>query len=227
MNFHDSQFTALERAADPAVATAIAELIRDGADRDLNRINALDFAAAARAGRAGGDLRLPACVAARPVRPDLERAVSRLQRRARRPRHAEIAARRRLPLRAVRLQLRGLGRPAGRGGLHRGAADPPDRRARARYAAVVGVFPADVLELGGRFQRGRICDAERRDHPGCGGVAGRRDRDATARSAGAIPDRVRSGDAHGAVHRRAGRADRRACSSCRWCSIARRSRTRR
>jgi class 3 adenylate cyclase len=45
MNVHDSQFTALEHAADPAVATAIAELIRDGADRELNRINALDFAA--------------------------------------------------------------------------------------------------------------------------------------------------------------------------------------
>uniref|UniRef100_Q07VL7 Adenylate/guanylate cyclase n=1 Tax=Rhodopseudomonas palustris (strain BisA53) TaxID=316055 RepID=Q07VL7_RHOP5 len=45
MNFHANQFTALERAADPAVATAIADLIRHGADRELNRINALDFAA--------------------------------------------------------------------------------------------------------------------------------------------------------------------------------------
>lgn len=45
MNYHDPQFAALERAADPAVARAIEELIETGDDRVLNRINALDFAA--------------------------------------------------------------------------------------------------------------------------------------------------------------------------------------
>jgi class 3 adenylate cyclase len=38
-------FTTLNQATDPAVADAIAQLIRDGADHELNRINVLDFAA--------------------------------------------------------------------------------------------------------------------------------------------------------------------------------------
>jgi class 3 adenylate cyclase len=38
------QFSALHEAADPAVADAIVRLIHDGADPELNRINALDFA---------------------------------------------------------------------------------------------------------------------------------------------------------------------------------------
>ena len=50
------------------------------------------FLQAHRARRRAGDLGLPACLAARPVRSHLERAVSRLRRRARCPRHAEIAA---------------------------------------------------------------------------------------------------------------------------------------
>jgi class 3 adenylate cyclase len=37
------QFSALHEAADPAVADAIVGLIHDGADPELNRINALDF----------------------------------------------------------------------------------------------------------------------------------------------------------------------------------------
>jgi class 3 adenylate cyclase len=39
------QLAALKRAADPAVAEAIARLIESGADRELNRINVLDFSA--------------------------------------------------------------------------------------------------------------------------------------------------------------------------------------
>jgi class 3 adenylate cyclase len=37
------QFSALQEAADPAVADAIVRLIHDGADTELNRINVLDF----------------------------------------------------------------------------------------------------------------------------------------------------------------------------------------
>jgi class 3 adenylate cyclase len=40
-----AQFATLAQATDPAVADAIARLIRDGADHELNRINVLDFAA--------------------------------------------------------------------------------------------------------------------------------------------------------------------------------------
>jgi len=38
-----SQFSVLKQTADPAVADAIARLIEDGEDHELNRINALDF----------------------------------------------------------------------------------------------------------------------------------------------------------------------------------------
>jgi class 3 adenylate cyclase len=38
-----TQFSALKQTADPAVADAIQHLIETGADRELNRINALDF----------------------------------------------------------------------------------------------------------------------------------------------------------------------------------------
>ena len=44
MNATAVQFSALRDAADPPVADAIATLIADGADHDLNRINVLDFA---------------------------------------------------------------------------------------------------------------------------------------------------------------------------------------
>ena len=40
-----AQFSVLKQTADPAVADAIRELIEHGEDRDLNRINLLDFAA--------------------------------------------------------------------------------------------------------------------------------------------------------------------------------------
>lgn len=38
-----SQFSALKRTADPDIADAIARLVEDGEDHELNRINALDF----------------------------------------------------------------------------------------------------------------------------------------------------------------------------------------
>ncbi|MET0446539.1 MAG: adenylate/guanylate cyclase domain-containing protein [Pseudorhodoplanes sp.] len=40
-----AQFETLNQATDPAVADAIAQLIRHGADHELNRVNVLDFAA--------------------------------------------------------------------------------------------------------------------------------------------------------------------------------------
>ncbi|WP_441244419.1 adenylate/guanylate cyclase domain-containing protein [Tardiphaga sp. 768_D3_N2_1] len=40
-----AQFATLNQTIDPAVADAIAQLIRDGEDHELNRINVLDFAA--------------------------------------------------------------------------------------------------------------------------------------------------------------------------------------
>jgi hypothetical protein len=41
----DAQISVLKQTADPAVADAIAELIKTGDDAALNRINALDFSA--------------------------------------------------------------------------------------------------------------------------------------------------------------------------------------
>src|ERR1700759_2635233 len=41
-----TQISTLKQAADPAVADAIAALIRDGRDHELNRINVLDFSRA-------------------------------------------------------------------------------------------------------------------------------------------------------------------------------------
>jgi len=37
-------FSALRQSADPAVVDSMEELVRDGSDRELNRINVLDFA---------------------------------------------------------------------------------------------------------------------------------------------------------------------------------------
>ena len=41
-----AQFSVLQETADPAVADAIVELIGNGKDHELNRINALDFSKA-------------------------------------------------------------------------------------------------------------------------------------------------------------------------------------
>ena len=85
MSDTEAQFSVLRQTADPAVADAIRELIEKGEDHELNRINVLDFSA-----RSGLDEERVIsgflhAVAARAVRPHLERAVSRLRRRARRP----------------------------------------------------------------------------------------------------------------------------------------------
>ena len=82
MSDTQSQFAVLKQTADPAVVDAISQLIEKGEDRDLNRINLLDFAA-----RTGLDEErvisgLPSCLAARAVRSQLECAVPRLRRRA-------------------------------------------------------------------------------------------------------------------------------------------------
>jgi class 3 adenylate cyclase len=45
MNDIQAQFSVLKQTADPAVVDAIQRLISEGADRDLNRINVLDFSA--------------------------------------------------------------------------------------------------------------------------------------------------------------------------------------
>ncbi len=45
MSDNQAQFAVLKQTADPAVVDAIQRLIADGADRELNRINALDFSA--------------------------------------------------------------------------------------------------------------------------------------------------------------------------------------
>src|SRR3982074_3439311 len=47
MSDTQAQFSVLRQSADPAVADAIQHLIEKGADRELNRINVLDFSARA------------------------------------------------------------------------------------------------------------------------------------------------------------------------------------
>ncbi len=44
MSDTQAQFSVLRQTADPAVVDAISQLIAKGEDRDLNRINVLDFA---------------------------------------------------------------------------------------------------------------------------------------------------------------------------------------
>ena len=45
MSDTQAQFSVLRQTADPAVVEAISQLIAKGEDRDLNRINLLDFSA--------------------------------------------------------------------------------------------------------------------------------------------------------------------------------------
>ncbi|HET9583140.1 MAG TPA: DUF5939 domain-containing protein, partial [Bradyrhizobium sp.] len=45
MSNTEAQFSVLRQTADPAVVEAISQLIAKGEDRDLNRINLLDFSA--------------------------------------------------------------------------------------------------------------------------------------------------------------------------------------
>ena len=81
-----AQFSVLKQTADPAVADAIARLIEDGEDHELNRINVLDFSR-----RTGLDEEQVISGFLHASRLglfdlDLERAVPRLRRRARCPR---------------------------------------------------------------------------------------------------------------------------------------------
>src|SRR4051812_35811480 len=45
MSDTESRFSVLRSSADPAAASAVEGLVRDGTDPDLHRINVLDFAA--------------------------------------------------------------------------------------------------------------------------------------------------------------------------------------
>ena len=81
----EAQFSVLKQTADPAVADAIARLIETRRRPRTQPHQCAGFFQAHRARRRAGDLRLPACLAARPVRSHLERALPRMQRRARRP----------------------------------------------------------------------------------------------------------------------------------------------
>ena len=129
MSDTQAQFSVLKQTADPAVADAIARLIENGEDHELNRINVLDFSKRTgldeervisgflHASRLGlfdltWNVLCPGCGGVLDAHS-----------------HAEIAAPRRLSLRAVRLRLRGLGRRAGRGRLHRQSAGPAHRGA--------------------------------------------------------------------------------------------------
>ena len=103
MSDTQAQFSVLRQTADPAVADAILQLDREGRGPRAQPDQRAGFCRANRARRGTG--RSPAfCMPSRLglFDLDLECAVSRLRRRARRPLHAEIAASRRLQLRAVR-----------------------------------------------------------------------------------------------------------------------------
>jgi hypothetical protein len=81
-------FDVLRQSADVDAVAAIETLIADGRDRDLSRINLLDFAAK----RGLEEEKVIAAflhAAHRPLRVVVERAVPRLRRRARRQRDAE------------------------------------------------------------------------------------------------------------------------------------------
>ena len=92
MSDTQAQISLLKQTADPAVADAIRELVENGEDHELNRINMLDFSA--RTGLDEERVISGFLHASRlgSVRPHLERAVPRLRRRARCPFDAEIAA---------------------------------------------------------------------------------------------------------------------------------------
>ena len=79
----EALFGTLRNAADPDRRDAIETLVRDGEDRALCRINVLKFAAERKLDEEKAISALPARVAARPVRDELERAVPGLRRRAR------------------------------------------------------------------------------------------------------------------------------------------------
>ena len=143
-------FGALRNSADPAVFDAIETLVRDGEDRHLCRINVLKFAADRGLDEEKVDQRFPACLPARTVRAELERALPRLRRRARLEPAAQVRAQGGLRLRALLARLRADAGRDGRGCLHCQPARAPDRGARSPFAAGLGILPPDFLGLGHR-----------------------------------------------------------------------------
>ena len=162
----------------------------------------------ARPRRGKGHQRLPACLAARPVRAELERAVPGLRRRARFEPAAQVGAQGGLRLRAVLEGLRADARRDGRGRLHGEPAGAADRGARSAFAAGVGILPPDFLGLrhrpAGRRAWKQILEEITIDSIELG--PGEKGADLGA-AAGRIRHRVRAGDACRAFHRRQGRAD--------------------
>ena len=210
MSDTQAQFSVLRQTADPAVVDAISQLIEKGEDHELNRINLLDFSA-----RTGLDEEkvisgLPACSAARAVRSHLECAVPRLRRRARRAQHPEIAAARRLQLRAMRCRAM---RPRSTNASKSPSPSVPASGASPRMIPIrcrSGNITADVLELGDGPERGIDRAADRRGVARGHRTAGGREGGAVAAIAQSVRDRVRAGDAFGAFSRCPGRADPRA-----------------
>src|ERR1700687_4954742 len=101
MSDNQAQYSVLKQTADPRVADAIRQLIETGADHELNRINVLDFSA--RTGLDEERVISGFLHASRLGLFDLTWNVlcPRLWRRARCALYAEIAAPRRLQLRAM------------------------------------------------------------------------------------------------------------------------------
>ena len=87
-----AQFSVLKQTADPGGRRCHRAADRERRGPRAQPHQRAGFCEADRARRRAGDFGLPACLAARAVRPHLERAVPRLRRRARCPPHAEIAA---------------------------------------------------------------------------------------------------------------------------------------
>ena len=210
MSDTQAQFSVLRQTADPAVVDAISQLIAKGEDRELNRINLLDFSARNRARRREGDFGLPACGAARAVRSQLECAVSRLRRRAR------CAT----TLKSLRhddynCALCAPGYEASVDDQVEVAftVSPRVRRIAAHDPNTLPIWEYNrqmFWSSGDGPERGIDHAADRRGFARGDRTAGGREGGAVAAIAEAIRDRVRAGDAFGAFSRCPGRADPRA-----------------
>lgn len=129
-----ARFSVLRQSADEASARSIECLVRDGADRALNRVNVLDFA---RLHDLDEEKAIGAFLhASRLGIFDLfvEPALPRLRRRARGQRDAQDGAPDRIPLRALRGRVQADARRDGRSELHGQPARAADRRARSAFA---------------------------------------------------------------------------------------------
>ena len=151
MSETEALFSVLRQSADADCAAAIERAVREAPDRDLCRINALDFADQARPRRRAHHRRLPACGPARPVRAVVERAVSRAAAACSTSSTTlKIGQSRGIRLRAVRCRLRADARRNGGGHLHRQPARAPHRGPQSGYASGSRILPPDLLELGRR-----------------------------------------------------------------------------